>query len=62
MAPKEQLKHLVDQIPEEKAPLIEAFLRNLLGEKEMKPPKGKLGLKKPFDRKAFYNDALADRY
>ncbi len=62
MAPKEQLKHLVDQIPEEKAPLIEAFLRNLLGEKEMKPPKGKLGLKKPFDRKAFYDDALADRY
>lgn len=58
MTPKEQLKHLVDQIPEEKAPLIETFLRNLLGEKEIRPPKGKLGLKKHFDRKAFYDEAL----
>jgi len=62
MTPKEQLKNLLDQIPDERAPLIETFLRNLLGEKEIKPPKGKLGLKKPFDRKAFYDDALADRY
>ena len=62
MTPKEQLKHLVDQIPDEKAPLIESFLRNLLGEKDMKLPKGRLGLKETFDRKAFYDDALADRY
>lgn len=62
MTPKEQLKNLLDQIPDEKAPLIETFLRNLLGEKEIRPPKGKLGLKKPFDRKAFYDDALVDRY
>jgi|APFre7841882590_1041340.scaffolds.fasta_scaffold629658_1 hypothetical protein len=62
MTPKEQLKHLLDQIPDEKAPLIETFLRNLLGEKEIKPPKGKLGLKETFNRKALYDDALADRY
>ena len=62
MTPKEQLKNLLDQIPDEKAPLIETFLRNLLGEKEIRPPKGKLGLKKPFDRKAFYDDVLVDRY
>ena len=62
MTHKEQLKNLVEQIPDEKVPLIEAFLRNLLGEKEIRPPKGKLGLKKPFDRKAFYDDALVDRY
>jgi hypothetical protein len=60
--PKEQLKHLLDQIPDEKAPLIETFLRNLLGEKEIKPPKGKLGLKGTFNRKSLYDDALADRY
>ena len=62
MTHKEQLKNLVEQIPDEKVPLIEAFLRNLLGEKEIRPPKGKLGLKKPFDRKAFYDNALVDRY
>jgi len=62
MTHKEQLKSLIECIPDEKAPLIEAFLRNLLGEKGLKPPKGKLGLKKPFDRKTFYDDALADRY
>lgn len=62
MTPKEQLKKLVDHIPDEKATLIETFLKNLLGEKEMMPPKGKLGIKQPFDRKAFYDDALADRY
>jgi hypothetical protein len=62
MTPKEQLKHLLDQIPDEKAPLIETFLRNLLGERQIKPPKGNLGLKETFDRKALYDDALADRY
>lgn len=62
MTHKEHLKNLIERIPDEKAPLIEAFLRNLLGEKGIRPPKGKLGLKKPFDRKAFYEDALADRY
>jgi len=62
MTPKEQLKKLVDQIPDEKTTLIETFLRNLLGEKEIMPPKGKLGLKEVFDRKAFYDDAMADRY
>jgi hypothetical protein len=62
MTPKEQLKKLVDQIPDEKATLVETFLRNLLREKEIMPPKGKLGLKEAFDRKAFYDDALADRY
>ena len=62
MTLKEQLKHLVDQIPDEKAPLIETFLRNLLGAKDIKPPKGKLGLKGTFNRKALYDDALADRY
>jgi len=62
MTPKEQLKRLLDQIPDEKAPLIETFLRNLLGERQIKPPKGNLGLKETFNRKVFYDDALADRY
>jgi len=62
MTHKEKLKNLLEHVPDEKAPLIETFLRNLLGVKELKPPKGRLGLKKPFDRKAFYDDTLVDRY
>lgn len=62
MTPKQQLKKLIEQLPDEKAALIETFLKNLLKERELKPPRGKLGLKKPFERKAFYNDIMADRY
>ena len=62
MTPKQQLKNLIEQLPNEKAALIETFLQNLLKENQLKPPEGKLGLKKPFDRKVFYNDILVDRY
>lgn len=62
MTPKQQLKNLIEQLPDEKAALIETFLKNLLKENQLKPPRGKLGLKKPFDRKAFYDYILADRY
>lgn len=62
MTHKKQLKNLLEHVPEEKGHLIETFIRNLLGVKELNPPKGRLGLKKPFDRKAFYDDTLVDRY
>jgi hypothetical protein len=62
MTPKQQLKNLIEQLPDEKTALIETFLKNLLREDQLKPPRGKLGLKKPFDRKVFYNDILVDRY
>jgi len=62
MTAKQQLKNLIEQLPDEKAALIETFLKNLLKGNQLKPPKGKLGLKKPFNRKPFYDDILADRY
>ena len=62
MTPKQQLKNLIEQLTDEKAALIETFLKNLLKENQLKPPRGKLGLKKLFDRRAFYDGILADRY
>ena len=50
MTPKQQLKKLIEQLPDEKAALIEYFIKNLLKERKLKPPSGKLGLKKPFKR------------
>jgi hypothetical protein len=62
MTPKQQLKNLIEQLPDEKGALIETLVKNLLKDNQLKPPRGKLGIKKPFDRKAFYDDIVADRY
>jgi hypothetical protein len=62
MTPKQQLKNLIERLPEEKVILAQAFLKNLLKEKELKPPKGKLGIKERLNRKALYDDILAHRY
>jgi SOS response regulatory protein OraA/RecX len=62
MTPKQQLKNLIERLPEEKVILVQAFLKNLLKEKELKPPKGKLGIKERLNRKGLYDDILAHRY
>lgn len=62
MITKEQLKGLIDQLPEDKVPLIEKFIHNLIFEATTKPPTGKLGFKKSFNRSDLYDEILADRY
>jgi hypothetical protein len=63
MITKEQLKSLIDQLPEDKVPFIENFINSLLLKNErVKPPTGKLGLKEPFNRGDLYDEILADRY
>ena len=61
MTVKEELKTLVDQLPETKAKLVATWVRSVLQERRHKPPKGRLGLKRPFDREELYDDVLADR-
>jgi hypothetical protein len=62
MTPKQQLKNLIERLPEEKVILAQAFLKNLLKGKGLKPPKGRLGIKERLNRKALYDDILAHRY
>ena len=62
MKTKEQLKGLIDQLPEDKVPLIENFINSLLFQKTIEPPKGDLGIKKPFSRGDLYDEIVADRY
>ena len=62
MITKEKLKVLIDQLPEDKVPLIENFINSLLFQKTIEPPKGDLGIKKPFNRSDLYDEILADRY
>jgi len=62
MVTKEQIKNLVDQIPEEKLEFVEPILRNLLAKPKMAMPKGNLGLKEQINRETIYDDVLAHRY
>lgn len=59
MTKKEELKNLIENLPDEKIAILELFLNNLLKEIN-KPPKGNLGLKKPFNRATLYDEFLAD--
>lgn len=62
MTKKEQLKNLIEDLPDDKIRIIEVFLNNLVKENPIKPPKGNLGLKKPFSRADFYDELLVDRH
>ena len=61
MTAKEELKVLVDRLPEERLQWIVSWLRSMVQGGKHIPPKGNLGLRKPFDRAELYGDVLADR-
>jgi hypothetical protein len=61
MTAKEELKVLVDRLPEERVQWIVPWVRSMVQGGKHTPPKGNLGLKKPFDRMELYSDVLADR-
>ena len=62
MTTKERLKVFIEQLPQEQAAIIEKMLKGALRDGKPKPPAGKLGLKKDFDRKSLYDEILAGRY
>ena len=61
MTVKEELRALVDQLPEEKAKRMVTWLRSMVQEGKRTPPKGKLGLRGPLDREDLYSDLLSHR-
>ncbi|MDZ7290985.1 MAG: hypothetical protein ONB44_12410 [candidate division KSB1 bacterium] len=62
MTTKDRLRIVIDQLPKEQVALLEKMLKGVLNDGRPKPPTGKLGLKKNFDRKHLYDELLADRY
>lgn len=61
MTGKEELKVLVDRLPEERAKWMVPWVKSMVQKGRRRPPTGRLGLKRPFDRKELYDDVLADR-
>ena len=60
MSLKERIIQAVDGLSEEQQEKLLQWIQSLQKER-IKPPTGKLGLKRPFQREELYEDALSHR-
>ncbi len=62
MTQKQKIKKMVEQLPDEKAALVEKMIETILTSPTNEPPSVELGLKKEFHRGEFYDELMADRH